>query len=128
MLPMNQRVLGVLWEAHNLIALPGTWTQRAVARDVNGARLPSRHPDAVCWCPVGALMWATYIDFDRDTPGEALTKSELFREASEAINRQIPGYDDGQRIYGYNDAAGRTQQEVLDLFIQAIAKLTSEMA
>jgi hypothetical protein len=52
----------VLTNAQNLIRDPARWTKGQYAKDADGWVTDACHPDAHCWCSLGAL--------DRCTPDE----------------------------------------------------------
>lgn len=85
----------VLEAAADLLENPGAWTQGAHARNAAGApMLLGSRLDAVCWCALGAL--------DRVSPTNALWDASV--QALKGVVGHIPGF---------NDAANRTQAEVV---------------
>jgi len=48
--------------ARAIIADPARYVQNAMARDAGGARISPRHPAALCFCSMGALLNVTPDD------------------------------------------------------------------
>lgn len=95
------------------VTLSNGWTQHQMAVDFdNNPCLPG--DDAACkWCMYGACYRALRInkvgmdDWD-----------DRLRRLRAAINKALTGY--GDNMIGFNDAAGRTQHEVLRLLDRII--------
>jgi hypothetical protein len=83
------------------------WTQKALARDAYGD--PARG-NGCSWCAEGALVAVTG------------GRSKAFGYLRESLP---DGFNDTAI---YNDAPGRTQQEILDLYDAAIARAEAEEA
>ncbi len=77
------------------------WTQGAMSRDARGYKSLTSTAAPVCFCAIGAIQ-------------EADPKSCL--AAATALGRIVGG-----SIIDFNDAPGRTQQEVIAAFDRAIA-------
>lgn len=90
------------------------WCQKAVARNAAGVSVEVNAVDAVSWCIYGALAKA-----DHDVGDHYHHHSvDLMREAHAALDPQ----DGHARLLGlWNDARGRTKEEVLTVFDNAIA-------
>lgn len=88
------------------------WCQRASARDAFGRPRDAKAKDAASYCILGALCAA---DFNSGGSSDAHKTSlnGLFR----IIDRKNEGL---YGLSGYNDTTGRTKQEILSLFDQAI--------
>lgn len=91
------------------------WTQKAMARDINGSKtsvfpdLDEGETQPVCYCALGALIYV-----------EEYADSQLVRNlALHALHKAAPG---GSLIV-YNDAEGRTKEQVLMLMRKTAAKL-----
>ena len=52
----DMNALDILTEARELLSDPDNWTRYTLARDSEGVEVNTNHPDAVCWCAVGALF------------------------------------------------------------------------
>ena len=91
-----------------LLAQPGAWTQGWPARKANGRLCMARNPEAVQWCIVGALRKTNSAQF---ILGAFWSMPPTLRTALHAR-----GYHSLSR---YNDAPGRTQDEVVALLIEA---------
>ena len=81
------------------------WTQSMSARDVSGEPVRPTSPRAVCFCTLGAL--------NRATDDELARSDNCMRLLRIAIGCLF--------IHEWNDAHGRTQEEVLAAFDKAIA-------
>jgi hypothetical protein len=95
---MTASVADILRQAADLIEPKGAWTKHAMAREIGGRHVPVESTTAVCWCAVGAIV--------RLAPGYAA--NQLYCDAIRAIERQVGG-----PVPAFNDAAGRTQAEVV---------------
>jgi hypothetical protein len=81
---------------------PNKWTQEAYARDANGKECDECDPKAVCFCAAGLLEKFYSND------AEFLAAQERFAEVI------------GERIIApWNDAPGRTFEDVRDAFARA---------
>jgi len=81
------------------------WTQGAYARGKSG-RVVKQPRNAVCFCGIGAISVAAGGNTDDD----------LGYDAYKALERIV-----GSGFPHYNDAPGRTKEEVLAVFDKAIA-------
>jgi hypothetical protein len=82
------------------------WTRGVYARDHYFAPVLAHDPRATCWCLTGAC--------DAADPSGTLG---LRRWLAEEIPSQLSG------LIEWNDHPARTQQDVLDLFDRALAKV-----
>jgi hypothetical protein len=96
----KRSVREVLIAARDRIAKPGAWIQHTYARDAAGTPVAYNSKDAVCYCALGAI----YADGVVPGVGSAL--------------RMVTD-EDGVDLW--NDAPGRTQEEVVAAFDRAIA-------
>jgi hypothetical protein len=99
-------VLDLLVAARETLAAPGAWTQGEGARDQSGSVVGSKEPVAVCWCSIGAIH--------RGDDGGGFCGYDarlLVKEAAGGVSS----------LAEWNDAPGRTQAEVLNVFDRAIA-------
>lgn len=90
-------------KAHELLATPEKWTQRATARDLNGFDLSSEvalSKKAVAWCSMGAIL-ACYEDSNIAGNNTAADKYALLRDRV------------GNDVLKWNDAPQRTHAEVV---------------
>lgn len=85
------------------------WTQATCARNSHGSTVPPGSADASCWCVYGALYACA-------APPNALS------DVCTAFRLAI----DMQEIPEWNDAPGRTKEDVLRAFDQALASLPVE--
>ena len=94
----------ILKAARELLTPKGAWTQWDYARDKNGMSVPSSQDEAKCFCLLGAILRVS-----RESGClVGLTKVEA------KLSKVVGNYID------WNDAPGRTQQEVLDLLDKVI--------
>jgi hypothetical protein len=90
--------------AKNLLLTKG-WTQGVMARNAGGSPTPCQWEDAACFCIMGAISRAS--EGDDDSPG------------FKAIGAFVGSYR--RQIAGWNDAPGRTLDEVIAVLNRAIA-------
>lgn len=81
------------------------WCQKALGRDKYGHAVTSLDPRAESWCVIGALVAAAGRNVD---PVPAAARLELGLT--------------GRAVSRWNDTKGRTQEQVLKLFDDTIAK------
>lgn len=110
---MSKTAAEVLRVARELVARPGGWCQRALARTASGHPAPTHSREAVCFCARGALMRAAGMQ----------PELVLFSPRAEAALDAAAREQGFIGFVGYNDAPGRTQAEVVALYDAAIAKL-----
>jgi hypothetical protein len=84
------------------ISPPGAWTQGYYARNAAGNPVTSTAPEAVCWCAAGAIVAGPLAWWQAAT-----------RLLSEVV---------GGSLADWNDEPGRTQDEVLAVYREAIAR------
>lgn len=111
-----------LQAARDLLAGEGAWFQGWYAGIGGGVdtELDARDPRATCWCSLGALQ-KVGVEGRGDLDPE-LFKSPEVQTLSAAINSTgfvAPG-DVSVPVAYYNDAEGRTQEEILAVFDKAI--------
>lgn len=94
-----------LLAARDLLVTKG-WTQGTFARTAESHTVAGRHSGAVCYCGWGAL--------------EAVTR-ELFSPEFNAADRALMAAGGFAHFPTFNDAAGRTLDDVLAVFDKAIA-------
>ena len=87
------------------------WVQGPLAVDSTGLAVPPHSSNAVAWDMMGSIYAAGK---------EAGPHPQQHREAMEAIRMQIPPMPTMQ-LSTFNDASGRTKEEILDVFDKAIA-------
>lgn len=109
-------VRDVLREA--IARLERGWCQHTSAVDSLGNAVNVDSEYAVAWCLGGAVS-ATWWGFDPQS-----CKEHIYEQAMESIDREVEeaGYESFTR---FNDKAGRTQGEVIDLAKRALARVTS---
>ena len=90
--------------------IQGGWCCGADARDCHGEAVTASDPDATAWSLLGALVAVS------DRPG--ITSTDL-REALWGISGVIPDHS----LDGWNDAAGRTQGDALEMLDRAQTSL-----
>lgn len=72
------------------------WTQGYFARDKSGMTMPSMSPYATCFCAVGAIK-----------------RSDFPTGSSLDVLREHIGAASVEDVYRWNDAPGRTKDEVI---------------
>lgn len=88
------------------------WTQGAYGRDANGSP-DACQADRVCWCALGAITQVASKDgFGNWDARVALANKIRGQVVSFA---SLPSY--ANVIADWNDAEGRTQEEVVDLLL-----------
>lgn len=99
-----------LQKAKELISTPEKWAQGDIAFDSNGEPTSALSICAERWCSLGAIV--------RVDGGVNYTFGNSRRMLSDALS--------GNKIADWNDATGRTHEEVMDAFDRAIALAISE--
>lgn len=105
--PSRADVLAVLRQG--LSRIERGWTRHTVARTANGCGTYAASPAAVAWCASGACHSLE--------EGRGMTAPEQW-----AI-RELGVTIDGVALAAYNDADGRTQGDVVDLYRRTLARL-----
>lgn len=113
----------VLVAARDKIAKPNGWIQDHYAADANGRVCPETAPEAACFCADGALYAASNVwNLIND---DYFNTMEVVRDAADALYIAIYGTTPTDSRHGgiiqWNDAKGRTQEEVVAVFDKAIA-------
>lgn len=117
----------VLVAARNLLASPSAWTTLTSARNADADSVLSDDPAAVCWCASGAIGRVIRTQFEvSDAVWPSMEWRAHYdrvytrmRAANAALEAAMPA-DDKVPVAAYNDAAGRTYEEILELFYTAI--------
>jgi len=120
---VENKVIELLDEVTKLLTEKG-WTQGFYARNKNGAPTDCRSDSACSFCLHGALMAA---DEKRPDDKRAEAGYRLHRALGDVLSGgDLVAYLDGHvDIVSFNDAPGRTKEEVLDL-IERAKKLEAE--
>lgn len=102
----------VLEEAKTL--LEKGWTQGEFAKDATGRPVSPSLEGACVFCMVGAVDRASNFDDEGscDVRGKAYA----------ALTHEVLSSSGSRTIVSFNDAAGRTKEEVIGLFERAISK------
>ena len=108
----------VLSAALEKIRRPGAWLQGATAENAAGEDTYPWAEDACAWCATGAIQ---AVEPDMRNVRQAAYRL-LFTRGG--MPRSTLSAFMSSPIVAYNDAAGRTQAEVVRLFEQAIGKET----
>ena len=108
---MTEREL--LKSARALLAHEGVWCQGASALDEGGLACSPESRWAVSWCLIGAV---------ETIAAQNAVKGSITVSALDIILRTIDG-PDHEGIVSWNDATGRTQDQVLTLLDSAITGL-----
>jgi hypothetical protein len=107
-----ENVADVLDAAADLLEKPGAWTTRTCARDRQGNTTGWDEDDAECFCALGAIF--------RAGKGDVSGADDFFGKA-------LGGLGWGS-IAPFNDAPGRTQDEVVAKLREAAALARQEQA
>lgn len=91
-------------KAHELLAKPERWTKHAMARLANLTPVNVGHPQAVCFCAIGALA-RCYNDGTVEGTSRFVSVRSKLRERVKQL-----GFSG---IIGWNDDGVRTHEEVL---------------
>lgn len=94
------------------------WTQGVYARDANGDVVSPIDSKASQWCLSGALRKAAGISLVAKNPIQ-----ESFRKAYIAIMERCHNSD----IVSFNDANGRTQEDILEFMDLVISQRETKM-
>lgn len=109
-------ILEVLEAVDVKLDSPERWTQLAYARDVNEKRVAENHPNACCWCLVGAVI---SVSEDPDHTGIADAAGNL---TLEFLSKQVPTIF----LHQWNDHPDRTFFEVKNFITSAKEKALRE--
>lgn len=104
----------ILTGAREILSDPARWTVEASARDANGAACDVYSPEATCFCAVGALIKAGYVQYHDGTSALA----DTYFQAREVIYRVT-----SKSLIDVNDYEGR--EAVLEILDQAIAQASA---
>lgn len=89
------------------------WTQYVVARDKNGLHVDAHSDNAVCWCIYGAVH-KVYINNGEKKPDNERPAISYY-EACSRLKQALGSTE----LSVWNDASGRTKEEVLEVFRKA---------
>jgi hypothetical protein len=95
----------LLETARDVLLAGDTWTQSASAKTPSGKETQIESPNAYQFCAIGALIAAN--NFNRECLG--------YIEATDVLD-EIAGQD----IIDFNNAKGRTAEEVIAIFNRAL--------
>jgi hypothetical protein len=94
------------------------WCQKAFARAADNKQVASIDADAVSWCSSGALLKET----------ETQTVWNQYGLARRFLTQAIDAVYPGMELLAWNDADGRTQEEVVAVFEAAYQLALKEEA
>jgi hypothetical protein len=110
----------ILRKAAGILSEPGAWGQGDYARDAKGAIIDTIEagdplpPEAVCFCAAGAIWKAGGKGWSK------LDASCLY------LQGVLDTHDAYEPIASWNDAEGRTAEDVVAKMLEAAAKAESE--
>lgn len=107
---MNAETMQILRDAKGFIVRGWTQGRNARAADGEGVEPASEH--AVCWCLHGAVARACT---DLEYPA--------YHEAMKTVENHLEGTGVRPVVTEWNDVAGRTQKEVLDMLDDVIGNV-----
>lgn len=104
---MTNNVVAIARRAAELIR--SGWAQGAYARTADGWLVLPCDPRAVCFCASGAVERA-YKELELDRREGIVALNKTFRDVIKGEGYRFPG------MINYNDADGRTAEEVASVF------------
>jgi hypothetical protein len=107
----------LLLAARTLIQTPNDWTKGVNARDAAGEPVEEYHPNAVCYCALGAV---DITDFRNGAD------SREYWRSVDALNAAVPAPYQHWEVHEYQDLPETTHADVLALFDRAIAATAPE--
>lgn len=113
--------LETLKAARRLLSVPGAWTTETYAKDGRGCDVLPEDETASCWCILGALYRVT-----QHCPNAETNHPDVEDAAQQLLSAgglpwpSLLGTHATERVFRWNDAPGRTQEEVLEVFDKAI--------
>jgi len=118
----DEQVTDALVEVRQLLTPDGTWMQDGYAGDGSDYTCVPTSIMATCWCLDGAMLRVTQCDRkSTDNPWRATLLARMTAAVAAWLHPA-----DGSRaaavIHDWNDAAGRTQEQVLASLDALIAK------
>lgn len=96
------------------------WCQGSPAREADGSAVFSKETTAVKWCAIGALYRA--LDYLKVGMPDTRPSIDYFGMPDTRPSRDYCGKVlgiDANMVLGWNDADGRTQSEVIEMFEKA---------
>lgn len=109
-----------------LLSDPNRWCQRTMAANAKGRGTLFDQPEAVRWCLLGAICKVTYTD-RLPLPNYKIVKKYLNdcvkkkrQTCSEIFPMELAGLE------AWNDANGRTHEEIINFLDEAIVGLLEE--
>ncbi|MGV3518186.1 DUF6197 family protein [Luteitalea sp.] len=115
---LSTEVLAVLRRVRTRLTLPSAWLQGDFSRTLEGAPCSSSCQSATCWCLEGAI--GVEIDPQGVFGPDTLT---LHRAVYAAVSETVGLHGSGLTLAGWNDAPGRTHDEVLGVLTLTITRL-----
>ena len=115
-LDLKNQVRHILRHAAAII-VGGGWCRNTWAKDAEGCEISATHASAAAWCGAGAVNRAMH-DLGYNKRADA---HDIERGVTDAVKRAEPTYFTGcgATLVGYNDAAGRSEAQMVHLFIRA---------
>ena len=107
---VNDQLVQDLKAARAVIEKPETWTKGFYAHTATGEDVESEHPDATCWCVIGAVEKVT-------SEGHWMRAQNVIHYLGHYVPRR--GY-----VAKFNDDPNTTHEDILAVFDKAIAAAT----
>ena len=98
------------------------WCQLKIAKNSVGIEVSVDDPSAVKWCIEGAIARACFERF----PGQFGPRQLLLCSTYNYLGRQLLNTGVTRGLAKWNDANGRTKQQVLEFLDNAINRLTND--
>ena len=113
----------ILKEAREIITPEDRWTKGVLARDKQGDAISPDSIEAVCFCAMGAIDKAAYMQeypLSSDVPdiGAGEIAAEVICLLGEEVNRRYRGGTIS--VNAWNDDPSTTHKDVLKMFDRAI--------
>ena len=96
------------------------WTQGGFARNSQDKIIPPSDVTAVCWCLMGSILRVLGENPADEPTDRQVVLYESFKEPLREFEYPETDEDVGLGLVKFNDAANRTQQEVLNVVHSAI--------
>ena len=103
-----------------MLDTPGTWTQRAFARDVHFGPVSPEDPKACWWCLEGSIEAAAYQVLPLEEH-DRHQRHVLFMDTKRMLT-EMDGLEGVSGLIAWNDTEGRTHDEVIDFLDRAISQ------
>lgn len=133
----NEELKKVLERARELVSLG--WCQGDLAQDEFGSTIPDSSPNAKSFCTIGAidralyeaLEWNWNMVITQPLAPKSVMLKDLYNATKIELLKALGIKDPVAHSFGivsFNDKPGRTQEQVIELFDNAIANMKRRLA